>query len=381
MPHRIIGIICSSEGWGGLELNTLRLSKWLRQSGWKVHLLASGGAPITSDNASSCNSISTFAQNGKPPRSAQLRVVHDWIRRYKIRLVFVTFNKDIAVASLYKRFYNSNMLVVYQQHMQVGVRKRDLIHTLRYAMIDAWISPLQYLKEETLRLIRIAERKVHVIPFGVEAGKFVHTNWTREAARDALGLPANACFIGLLGRLDPGKGQDVAIRAMHYLLASNRNCELLIMGSATRNEAGEHFEQSLHWLAAETGVAQSVHFRPFSEDVMCFFRAINMFAMPAPGETFGMVTVEAMMAGVPVVGANKDGTREILEGGRFGWLFEPGDENDLCRVVSGMLASGELSQKANTAQQEALARYSHQNTVSVLADLMERLITTQEKDQ
>jgi D-inositol-3-phosphate glycosyltransferase len=157
MPHRIIGIVCTSPGWGGLELNTLRLARWLREKGWKVHLLTAGGVALQEQAGDAPSSVNAIREEGLPGKGGQLRALHAWVRRYKIRLLFVPYNRDISLASLYKRFYDGDIGLVYQQHMQVGVRKRDLIHTLRYAMIDVWISPLQYLKEETMRMTRVPE--------------------------------------------------------------------------------------------------------------------------------------------------------------------------------------------------------------------------------
>src|SRR5690349_13227140 len=106
MPRRIIGIICTSPGWGGLELNTLRLAGWLREAGWKVHLLTAGNTPIYQHAKDTPSSLQSFTAEGVPGRGGQLRIIHAWARRYKIRLLFVPYNKDIAVASLYKRFYD-----------------------------------------------------------------------------------------------------------------------------------------------------------------------------------------------------------------------------------------------------------------------------------
>ena len=373
MPHRIIGIICTSPGWGGLELNTLRLAGWLREAGWKVHLLTAGDRPIYQHAGEAPSSVQVFSEVGLPRKGGQLRIIHAWVRRYKIHVLFVPYNKDIAVASLYKRFYDREIGLVYQQHMQVGVRKRDLIHTLRYAMIDVWISPLQYLKEETLRLTRVREERIEVIPFGIEPELFLQSLWTRGQARESLGLPQDAYIIGVLGRLDPKKGQDLVVRALRQLCdRGDANYHVLLMGSTTINE-GDAFSQRLHELVRECGLSDRVHFRSYEEDVMVFFRAIDLFAMPSHGETFGMVTVEAMAAGVPVIGTDKDGTREILGEGRYGYLFEKEDVDGFCRQVEAV--RGDESGKRKAAQDAALAEYSKSKMVEsinrVLLELVE----------
>jgi glycosyltransferase involved in cell wall biosynthesis len=374
LPHRIIGVICTSSGWGGLELNTMRLVRWLREAGWKVHLLTAGGTPLYLHAGDAPSSLHMFSETGLPRKGAQLRILHAWVRQYKIHVLFVPYNKDISVASLYKRFYDGDIGLVYQQHMQVGVRKRDLIHTLRYAMIDVWISPLRYLKEETLRLTRVPEEKVEVIPFGIEPEQFLETGWSRESARQALSLPAGAFIIGVLGRLDPKKGQDLVIRALASLVRDpDTSYHVVLMGNNTINE-GDAFSRSLQQLVQESGLGDRVHFRPYSDDVMVFFRAIDVFAMPSHGETFGMVTVEAMAAGVPVIGTDKDGTREILGEGKYGYLFAKDDVAGFCRQLEALRNDTAIAEKLRLAREEALTRYSKEEMVAGINSVLIELV-------
>jgi glycosyltransferase involved in cell wall biosynthesis len=375
LPHRIIGIVCTSPGWGGLELNTLRLAEWLRELGWKVHLLTAGSSPILEHAGSIPSSVHPMRESGLPGKGGQLRALHAWVRRYKIRLLFVPFRKDLQIASLYKRFYDDDIALVYQQHMQVGVRKRDLIHTLRYAMIDLWISPLQYLKEETLRLTRMREEKIEVIPFGIDTAPFLTSAHTRASARQQLSLPHDAYIIGVLGRLDPKKGQDLVVKAIRELNQhGGAGYHALFMGNATLDEGGDAFTKMLLSLVRSEGVEDRVHFRPHTDDVMLFFRAIDVFAMPSHGETFGMVTVEAMAAGVPVIGTDKDGTREILGEGRYGYLFQKEDLQDFCRQVTQVRSGADAAEKIKAARKTALHVYSKEQMVARLNDLLEALV-------
>ncbi len=371
MPHRIIGIICTSPGWGGLELNTLRLARWLREEGWKVHLLTAGGTPIQEQAGDSVNSVNPMRDVGIPGKGGQLRAVHQWALRYKIKVLLLPYRKDVAVASLYKRFYDGDMALVYQQHMQVGVRKRDLIHTLRYAMMDVWISPLQYLKDETLRLTRVPEEKIEVIPFGVELEPFLSAPLTKAEARAALDLPPDACIIGTLGRLDPKKGQDLVVRALQSLDA---DVHVLLMGNATLDEGGDSYTRQLRTLITEAGLEARVHLRPHNDDVIRFYRAIDIFAMPSHGETFGMVTVEAMAAGVPVIGTDKDGTREILGEGQFGWLFPKEDVAAFCRQVAAAREGNGVTEKVAAARGAAISTYSKDGMVAAMNELLLELV-------
>jgi glycosyltransferase involved in cell wall biosynthesis len=315
--------------------------------------------------------VNVIREEGLPGLGGQLRAVNAWVLRYKIRVLFVPFRKDIRVASLYKRFYDDDIAVVYQQHMQVGVSKRDLIHTLRYAMIDVWISPLQYLKDETLKLTRVPGDKIEVIPFGMDTTPFLHTELSRQEARVRLNLPQDAYIVGVLGRLDPKKGQDLVVHAIHELNKSgNSNYHALMVGNATLDEGGDSFTRSLLSLVRTAGLEDKVHFRPHTDEIMLFFRAIDVFAMPSHGETFGMVTIEAMAAGVPVIGTDKDGTRELLGAGKYGWLFAKEDVTDFCRQVETIRKGQGVADKVRDAREEALGAYSKEKMVTAINEVL-----------
>jgi glycosyltransferase involved in cell wall biosynthesis len=374
LPNKILGIICTSPGWGGLELNTLRLARWLREAGWKVHLLSRADSPLLRNAGDAFNSVAEFNGPGLPGKAGRLRATNAWVKQHHIHLLFIPFNKDINAASLYKRFYDGDIGLVYQQHMQVGVRKRDFIHTLRYAMIDIWISPLQYLKEETMRLTRVKEDNIEVVPIGLDTRPILASQWTREQARAALGLPSDAYVIGVLGRLDPKKGQDTVVRGLAELRQkSNQNYQVLFMGDATIDE-GDEYKTKLRRLVRDSGLDRAVHFRPFTEDIMQFFRAIDVFAMPSHGETYGMVTLEAMAAGVPVVGTNKDGTRELLGEGKYGYLFEKEDTEGFCKQIEKLQQDPELSHKLKAAREVVLKEFSHEKMVGRINELLMELV-------
>jgi hypothetical protein len=70
----------------------------------------------------------------------------------------------------------------------------------------------------------------------------------------------------------------------------------------------DDYEAELHALADELGIANAVYFRPFQQDVRHAYAALDIFILASQAETFGMVTVEAMAAGLPVIATRSGGT-------------------------------------------------------------------------
>lgn len=356
MKAKTFGIVCLSPGFGGLEMNTLRLVQWMQELGWRVPLLLRDGTTLCQRAVDAGYEV-TKLPKGKLIFGAA-KCLSSWVQKSNVSTLLFPFRKDLKVAAFYKYYYNRKIKIIYQQHMQVGLNKRDPLHTLRYNAVDAWISPLEYLKAETLEKTRVPESKISVLPFGIDLVAFNNTKWNKASARTALALPEAPEIIGVLGRIDPKKGQDLVIKAIHQLHQnSSKDYQLLLLGDATLNE-GDEFSRILKNLVLDLGLEQKIHFRTYQPDILQFYRAIDLFAMPSHGETYGMVTLEAMAAGVPVIGTNRDGTKEILKDGELGYLFEKDDVADFCRQVKHLEQNKNLPQLLQQAKEEVTNNYS-----------------------
>ncbi|MEI8279304.1 MAG: glycosyltransferase family 4 protein [Bacteroidota bacterium] len=371
MKAQQIGIVCTSTGFGGLEMNTLKLAQWLQDAGWQVRMLLNEQGETFNRAEAYCKDIASVQDIGeKTLNKPNATIIKQWLKENNVSILFTPYNKDIAALSNYKRFKNKHVKLVYQQHMKVGVKKRDLIHTLRYNMLDSWISPLQYLKQETIRNTRVPANKISIIPFGLEANKYIHNNITKAEARKQLNISENVPLIGLLGRIDPKKEQKFLIQAIDHLKKHYQlDYQLIIMGSVTPNE-GDAYINSLNALVNGLGLQDKVHFRDFVADVAPFYKGIDVFAIPSSGETFGMVTIEAMASGCPIIGTNKDGTQELLEHGKLGYLYEYNDLDGFCKQLQSLNQNKQLA----IMVQEAEEAVQHHYTKEVMCEKLNTLL-------
>lgn len=147
----------------------------------------------------------------------------------------------------------------------------------------------------------------------------------RNEARAALGLARNAFVVGNVGRLHPDKDQATLLRAFAAARPELPTGALLaIMGKG-------RLEQKLRKLAEELGIASSVRFLGQVPDARRTFAAFDLFALSSDHEPFGMVLLEAMAAGIPVVATDCGGAPEVV--GDAGALFPLGDDAALARLL------------------------------------------------
>lgn len=160
---------------------------------------------------------------------------------------------------------------------------------------------------------------------------------SREAAREHLGLPQDAWVVGNVGRLHPDKDQATLIKGFAQALPQLPTGSLLaIMGSG-------RLEQQLKNLAVELNVADSVLFLGQVPNGRRYFKAFDLFALTSDHEPFGMVLLEAMAAGVPVIATDCGGAREVVKQTQY--LFGLGEVAQL----AGMLVVSSSCGKLETA--------------------------------
>jgi glycosyltransferase involved in cell wall biosynthesis len=363
----LLAFYCSSASWGGLEMNTLRFAQWMQSMGYRVALYAVAGSPLEEAARSTTVEVRQVRRNAK-----YFDFINAWRIRRRFRAdgvhtVWYRDNRDLDVLAWAKRFSGGGFRLVYQQAMQLSVKKRDPVHTFRYRAIDCWIAPLHFLAEEVRTHTRFPPERIRVIPLAIDTDTFFRGRLERTMARRHFGLDEGFTWIGVAGRIERLKGQHVAIEAVARLRCEFPDLRLAIAGEPTRGSSGEYYDY-LRQRCTELQLDDRVRFLPFTREVSSFFTAVDLCAMTSAGETFGMVTIEAMVCGCPVVGTRRSGTPELLGDGRYGMLVAPSDSEALAEAIGSLLRDPEkrLSLGAD-GRAYALAHFSHVNVCEKIA--------------
>jgi glycosyltransferase involved in cell wall biosynthesis len=288
----------------------------------------------------------------------------DILRSHQIDIAVVMQSKDINVVAAAKLFFPRVKLAFYQQ-MQSRIDKRDVFHTWMYSKLSLWISLTKRMKQEVLEHTRVPEQLIRVVPLGRDTGKFDPTLYNRRASRQRYDLPLDKRIVSVVGRLDPQKGQEEFLRSLPGVLKAHPDVFYVILGEETRGEEG--FGRRLVNLSYELGVQDHVRFLPFTENVAEFMAAIDVFVMPSYSETFGLVLIEAMAMGKPVVATSAGGVPEIVEDGRDGLLIPPRDEKALAEAIVLLLRDSTLRKTLSEhARYDALTRFDTTRCVDQL---------------
>ena len=152
-----------------------------------------------------------------------------------------------------------------------------------------------------------------------------------SAMRSKLGLSPNGPLIGMVGRLQRWKGMHVFIDAMARVHRSRPDVRAVIVGAL--HETEPRYPAELQALVGARGLDHVVTFPGFQSNVAEWMQAMDVFVHASDREPFGIVVIEAMALGKPVVAGSGGGPAEIITDGENGLLVPYGDDESLAHAI------------------------------------------------
>jgi glycosyltransferase involved in cell wall biosynthesis len=244
----------------------------------------------------------------------------------------------------------------------------DLIALERVAVREA--TALHGLAERSLRkaLSDYDRESLHaaVIPRGI-ADRAGH--WSAAPDHDG---PVRVLYVG---RLERRKGVDVLLEAVRHAVEAGADLELTVVGGDMGDgPAGVPYRDAFERGAgADPAVGQRVRFAGTVDDAELdrLYRRADLVCVPSRYESHGIVAVEAMMYGRPVVAAAAGGTPDVLEEGGNALLAQPGDPASLADCLARLAADPELRRRLGVRSRE---RYEERFEPAVVGALMGRFL-------
>jgi D-inositol-3-phosphate glycosyltransferase len=246
---------------------------------------------------------------------------------------------------------------------------------LEHEVIDCADLMLASTAEERLQLAELygAEpSRVEIVPPGVDHSMFRPSRGEGALLRQRLGLEDRPLLL-FVGRIQPLKGVDVAIRALAAL--DDRRTALVVVGGPS-GPSGAAESNRLHELVFELGLGDRVVFLPPQphDGLADFYRAADVCVVPSRSESFGLVALEAAACGTPVVAAAVGGLRSLVVDGVTGFLVDGHEAADYAAPLSLLLRDRDLAIEMGEAAVARSGRYSWSITAARLRRLYGDLV-------
>lgn len=198
-------------------------------------------------------------------------------------------------------------------------------------------------------------------------------NGDAALARRSLGLPPDGPLVGIVGRLESWKGQDVFLRALARVVQAVPRAQGIVIGAPVPHEPG--YKDELLALRDELGLTERVAFGEFRLDVPTVMSALDVLVLASISpEPFGRVLIEAMAAGKPVVATDAGAAREVVDDGVQGLLVPPRDAQALAQAIIHILTHPDLArsmgQEGRTRVEQRFGTRQYVDGVQAMYDMV-----------
>lgn len=328
--------LCTSQDKGGLELYFASLSYQLAHF-YDLHLAVDRSHQLDEHLNSALPTLTLETHSAYMPFKTA-KALARYIDTHHIALIHLHWNKDLALAVWAKRFSKHKPKIVLTRHMQFPSYKGSLYHRFIYSNIDHIIAVTHTMARDLRRFLPLSvQPPISTIYLGVDPVKKI-SEAKAESIRSKY-APKSCYLIGLFGRIDPQKGQDLLIDAMLLAKAKALPFKALIVGHAM----SEAYLQSLQEKVSTLGLEAFVTFSGFVQNPREVMQACDVVLLATIEETFGLVLIEAMSVDVPVIGSNRGGVPEIIEDHQSGLLFQSEDADALFKAIKTFYDEPELA--------------------------------------
>lgn len=304
--------LCLSDGKGGMELYVDRVIEDLQSEGWEVIGICLKGSKTETYMQRNDVPYMAFASNGQA--LVNVFSLRRWLIEEQVTIIHCHKSSDLRLTTLLKALL-PKLRILYTDHVGGQRPKKSLYHRIAYGNVDRVLSISQATYQRNTRNLPISQERVVCLPHGVNIGKYQpsHDPVAALAKREALGVPTDAVLIGLPGRVTPGKGQDVWVKALLELDPSLNFYALSIGGTDYASGGVEAFYAELQHIIVGTSLANKITFLGHRSDLTDILPVLDMVCIPSENEAFGLTIIESMACGMPIIGSNTGSLPELVD--------------------------------------------------------------------
>ena len=358
---------------GGLARHVRKLSEALVERGTEVHVLTRGGEESPREELRAGVHIHRVME---PSRPRDLGEFVTWVERMNADMLAAgvelgdRFDFDVvhghdwlvagACGHLARRFGAPLVTTIHAtEHGRhqgwVDKHPQSHIHAVERWIAnrsDRVIACSYYMREQISDIFGVPERRVSVIPNGIDPGDLPRGDSDELARLRSEFAAPDEKLVLLIGRLVYEKGFQFALEAMPSLIRQVPGTRFLVAGSGTH-------EQELHDQAEALGLMEHGTFLGWiGDDVLhSLYRIADVCVVPSIYEPFGLVALEAMASGCPCIVADTGGLREVVPHEEAGLRFEARDPEALGDVAVRVLSDDDLRERLITEAHEHVLRF------------------------
>ncbi len=366
-PYKILHIIGGGE-IGGAEQHVLTLLNGIDRTRFTLHLACLTYGPFAELARKSKISTRTFPMRFSFDLSPILSIIR-WARQEGINLVHTHGSRANLLGRLGARWLGVPSLTTVHSSLAHdylspwSARIALGLDRLTLPLTSGTITVSEYLATEVASR---GGRNIETIYNGQAPILLNESLASRQQFRLQWGIPADALVLGTIGRLHPTKGQTYLIKAATHLYSTFPNLHLLLIGDGPlRGDLEYQLKQSKIPHTLTGYLPQAYEALP----------AMDLFALPSVSEGMGLVLLEAMQAGIPIVASSVGGIPEVVRAGIDGLLVPPGDVAGFGDACSKIIDNPNLAKSLISSGLNRWTKFSIASMVRETEQVYIRILT------
>jgi glycosyltransferase involved in cell wall biosynthesis len=347
----------------GTEIATYNLADHLARGGHEVHVITSHDAGLPEFSEENGFSVHRIAW----PKIRFLGIVTFWA---KVCLKIQTIKPDVfhaqsllcGIPAVVAKKSLKIPYVVWGQGSDIYLPDRFTRMTSKSILqnADAVLALTEDMKQ---KMREICDRDISVVPNGIDLERFKNSSGGEKGS--------NAKTIIFVGRLHPVKGGQYLIEAMAIVHRAMPDVKLVIVGDGVERTRLEQLAKKLDLNSCIQFAGQVPQ-----ERIPQIMHQADVFALSSLSESFGIVNIEAMAAGLPIVATNVGGIPDIVEEGVNGYLVNAKNPEELADKILFLLQNDEMREEISANNREKAELYTWDKVTGIVEKIYFECLVT-----
>jgi len=343
-----IAVLCLSPSRGGLELYAVEEIRQLSKRGHDCFAVVAADGYLASVMEKEKIPFTTLKLSFNRFPLIAAKKLSNRLKKFNADILHFHWGKDLYLAALTKSMYGKQLALVHSRHMHYTRDKKDIFHRWYYQQIDLLLTGTKLLQKLSQQHIPLVEEKIKLLYLGVAEPKKNQVDC--QLFFNDKNFPKRKLNLVIFGRIEHGKGQHILIETIKKMVTGSKNISLTIVGQTMDATYQKKLEKNI----TNNQLNQYIQFKGFIDDATSYMRCFDAIVLTTYCEMFGLVLVEAMRAGITVVGTDAGGVPEIIEHQTSGLLVEPGNSEMMQKNIEQLYNNPELLKRlANNGKQRA----------------------------
>lgn len=329
MGKRILLLVGATRVYGA-EIGMLNVMRGLKKRGYHIHCVVSGW--------NDGDFISRLQEENIPYSVLYLGFIYvsrifwslDTLSHYpRAAIAFYKLKKRFGPDYIYHLSFRTVLMLFpflkreNNIHHVEDIIAKSASNFLFYSIIRRKVSQFIAVSaavEKTLIALNIPSSRITVIPNGIPDFKEIQSKYRNENK--------DKFTIGIVGQIVPRKGHILLVHALDIVERSGKGFRCMIIGRGDTN----YIQEVKEWVE-RYALESRIQWTDYIRDRYLIYKELDILVVPSYEEAFGLVALEASLFGMPVIASNVGGLAEIVQDGVTGFLFQPGDYEQLADKI------------------------------------------------